>query len=207
MSPLFSRWIWQMAWRDSRTSRRRLLLFSTSITLGIAALVAISLFGKSLKTAIDGQAKSLLGADLVLGSRANFSRQEEKLFQSLGGEQAREIDFSSMIYFPKSETTRLVSVRALSGDFPFYGQLETEPPEAVLAFRQGQGALLEQALLIQHGAQIGDSIRLGELTTRVAGSLRKVPGETLALATIAPRVYLPMADLARTGLLRQGSMA
>jgi len=203
----FTRWTWQMAWRDSRSSRRRLLLFSTSITLGIAALVAISSFGKSLKNAIDTQAKSLLGADLALASRANFSPEEEKLFQSIGGEQAREIDFSSMIYFPKSEGTRLVSVRALSGDFPFYGKLETEPPEAAGAFRAGAGALLEEALLIQYGAKVGDPIRLGDLTVPIAGSLRKVPGETLALATIAPRVYLPMEDLARTGLLRQGSMA
>ena len=204
---LLSGWTWQMAWRDSRTSRRRLLLFSASIILGIAALVAISSFGKSLQSALDEQAKSLLGADLALGSRANFSPEEEKLFQSLGGDQSREVDFSSMIYFPKGEATRLVSARALSGDFPFYGKLETAPPGAVAAFRSGEGALLEESLLIQYGAQVGDSIRLGELTTRIAGSLRKVPGESLALATIAPRVYLPMADLARTGLLRQGSMA
>src|SRR5438105_13588856 len=62
--PGFSRWTWQMAWRDSRTSRRRLLLFSASIVLGIAALVAISSFGKSLKSALDDQAKSLPVADL-----------------------------------------------------------------------------------------------------------------------------------------------
>ncbi len=196
-----------MAWRDSRASRRRLLLFSTSIVLGMTALVAISSFGRSLKSGVDAQAKSLLGADLALGSRASFSAEEERLFQSLGGEQAREVDFSAMLYFPKGQGTRLVNVRALSGDFPFYGRLETEPPGAEGAFRNGEGALLEESLLIQYGAQVGDAVRLGDLTTRIAGSLRKVPGETLALATIAPRVYLPMPDLARTGLMRPGSMA
>src|SRR5947209_2514617 len=173
-----------MAWRDSRTGRRRLLLFSSSIILGIAALVAISSCSKSLHNALDEQAKSLLGADLALGSRADFSPEEEKLFDSLRREQSREVDFSSMIYFPKGEGTRLVSVRALSGDFPFYGKLETEPPGAAAAFRRGEGALLEESLLVQYGAQVGDSIRLGELTTRIVGSLRKVPGESLALATM-----------------------
>src|SRR5438128_2167635 len=195
-----NRFAWQMAWRDSRTSRRRLLLFSISISLGVAALVAISLFDRNVKSAIEQQAKSLLGADLALASRANFSAEEEKLFQSLGGEEARETDFSAMLYFPKTGGTRLVSVRALSGGFPFYGKLESEPAAAAQAFRNGGGALLEEALLIQYDAQIGDPVRLGELTTRIVGSLRKVPGETLALATIAPRVYLPMADLAQTGL-------
>jgi len=202
-----SRWTWQMAWRDSRASRRRLLLFSTSIVLGVAALVAISSFGKSLRDAVQMQAKSLLGADLVLAARARFSPEEEKLFQTLGGEQAREVDFSAMILFPKGGGTRLVSMRGLSGDFPFYGKLETDPAEAESAFRRGEGALLEEALMIQYGAEIGDSVRIGELTTRIAGRLKKVPGESMAFATIAPRLYLPMGDLGRTGLLRQGSLA
>src|SRR5438477_1909074 len=112
-----------------------------------------------------------------------------------------------MIYFPKGGGTRLISVRGLSGDFPFYGKLETDPAGAAAELKAGAGALLEEGLLVQYGAQPGDTIRIGDLTTRITGSLKKVPGETLALATIAPRVYLPMPDLARTGLLRQGSMA
>jgi putative ABC transport system permease protein len=196
-----------MAWRDSRTSRRRLLLFSTSIVLGIAALVAISSFGRSLEKALDAQAKSLLGADLVLASRSAFGAKEEKLFQSLGGNQSREVDFSSMVYFPKSEGTRLVQIRALEGEFPFYGKLETDPDGAAADFRRGNGALVEETLLIQYNAKVGDPVRVGDLTTRIAGSLRKVPGETVAFAVISPRVYLPMRDLPKTGLLRQGSMA
>src|SRR5438477_7327601 len=112
-----------------------------------------------------------------------------------------------MIYFPKGGGTRLISVRGLSGDFPFYGKLETDPAGAAAELKAGSGALLEEGLLVQYGAQPGDTIRIGDLTTRITGSLRKVPGETLALATIAPRVYLPMQYLSRTGLLRQGSMA
>src|SRR5205814_10427438 len=84
-------WTWTMAWRDSRASRKRLLFFAASIVLGVAALVAIGSFGASLVTAIDAQAKSLLGADLVLSSRQPFSPEAEKLLQSLGGTQSREI--------------------------------------------------------------------------------------------------------------------
>ena len=35
-------WLLRMAWRDSRRNRGRLLLFVSSIILGIAALVAIN---------------------------------------------------------------------------------------------------------------------------------------------------------------------
>ncbi len=204
---LLSPWTWRMAWRDSRRSRRRLLLFSCSIVLGIAALTAIGSLGSNLERAVEEQAKSLLGADLVLSSRQAFSPEEEQLFRELGGEQSREISFSSMIYFLHPEGTRLVQVRGLSGDFPYYGRLETEPASAVDEFRRSGGALVEESLLTQFEANVGDSIRLGNLTTRIVGRLKKVPGETVAFATIAPRVYLSMDDLLRTGLIRAESLA
>src|SRR5215470_2664580 len=98
----FQRWTWQMAWRDSRASRRRLFLFSTSIVLGIAALVAVGSFGRNLAQAVDEQAKTLLGADLVISSRQRFTPEEEQLFRAIGGVQSRQISFSSMIFFPNS---------------------------------------------------------------------------------------------------------
>ena len=38
-------WLLKMAWRDSRRNRSRLLLFVSSIILGIAAMVAIYSLG------------------------------------------------------------------------------------------------------------------------------------------------------------------
>ncbi len=196
-----------MAWRDSRTSRRKMLLFSGCIVLGIAALTAIGSLGNNLERAIGEQAKALLGADLVLAAQHAFSRNEEQLFEQIGGEQAREVSLSTMIYFPRSQGTRLVQLRALAGAFPFYGRLEAEPASAAREFGQGGGALVEGSLLTQFEAKAGDSVRLGNLTTRIVGQLKKVPGETIALATIAPRVYLPMKELSRAGLLGEGGLA
>ena len=112
-----------------------------------------------------------------------------------------------MIYFPNGGGTRLAQVRAVSGPFPFYGRLETEPPAAADQFRLGQGALVEENLLIQFGAKVGDKIRLGALAVPIIGALKKVPGESPALALVSPRVYLPMQDLPRTGLLNAGALA
>jgi len=80
----------RMAWRDSRSSRRRLLLFSISISLGVAALIVIALFRANLSQAIDDQARALLGADLVVESSRPFTAAQEKILHSLSGTQARE---------------------------------------------------------------------------------------------------------------------
>jgi len=59
-------WLFKMAWRDSRVNRFRLLLFISSITMGIAALVATFSLGDNVLYEINRQAKTLVGADLSI---------------------------------------------------------------------------------------------------------------------------------------------
>ncbi|MEP6811325.1 MAG: FtsX-like permease family protein, partial [Chthoniobacterales bacterium] len=199
--------IWKMAWRDSRSSRRRLLIFSISITLGIAALVSIGSFRQSLAQAIDDQARTLIGADLIVESSHPFTAEEETFLHSLGSPQAREVRLRTMAFFPGSGGTRLVSARALGGEFPFYGAMETDPPAAAQEFRKGGRVVAEESLLIQFGAKPGDTIKIGEAEFVIAGVLKKMPGEASAAGSLAPRVYFPLQNLAQTQLLKPGSIA
>jgi putative ABC transport system permease protein len=121
------RWLLLMAWRDSRRNRSRLFLFISSIILGIAALVAIYSFEYNLRKDIDSQAKSLLGADLIIETNKTVKEEAMPMLKSLGTERSEERTFASMVYFQKNGGTRLVNVRALSGDFPYYGDIETTP--------------------------------------------------------------------------------
>ncbi|MGN6386429.1 MAG: ABC transporter permease [Verrucomicrobiota bacterium] len=203
----FNGWTWRMAWRDTRASRAKLLLFSSSIVIGIAALVAISSFGQNLRATIETQAKSLLGADLALTSRDPFTPEMEDLFRKIGGEQSREVIFSSMVFFPKSGGTRMVQVRALGQGFPYYGEFETEPSSAFGSFHQEDGALVEQTLLMQFNSKAGDPVKVGQLELPIAGSILKIPGENAMFSTIAPRVYIPLKLLEQTALLREESLA
>ncbi len=200
-------WFFRMAWRDSRRSRQKLLLFSMSIVLGIAAMVAIGSFGSSLEQAVEGQTKALLGADLLVQSRDPFTEKQKTFLASLPVPQSEQVLFSSMVYFPKVDGTRLAQVAGMSGDFPYYGEVETHPAEAWKRFKGNEGALVEEILLHQFDAKVGDSIKVGELTLPILGTLRKVPGDNEFFASLAPRVFLRMESLDKTKLLGQASLA
>lgn len=200
--------ILKMAWRDTRASRRRLLLFSLAIVLGVAALVAVGSLRDNLQIAIAEQTKSLLGADLTVNSRSPFTAPVDEYFNSAGEGRAREISFNSMLILPRpGSPTRLVQVRALEGDFPFYGDFDVKPAEGRTALREGMNAVLEESLLIQFDLKPGDTIKLGTAEYRVAGSLRAIPGESAAVATMAPRIFVPLSTVGGTGLLQPGSLA
>ncbi len=156
-------WLLKMAWRDSRRNRSRLFLFVSSIILGIAAMVAIYSLGDNMSDEIDRQAAALFGADLEISSNKQVSPAIRKMADSLGDRRSEQQSFTSMIYFPKNEGTRLVQVRALSGEFPYYGALETVPASAGRSFRNGQAALVDQTVMLQFNAKVGDTVKLGNL--------------------------------------------
>lgn len=186
-------WILIMALRDFRRNLSRLLLFVSSIVVGIAALVAISSFGENLTKDIDNQAKELLGTDLALENNKPIGNQK---VDSLATEMAAEVNFASMVAFPSTGASRLTQVRALEGNFPFYGKLETIPENGDADFRSGgRKALVERNLMAQFNAQVGDEIKVGAVTFTIAGELQKVPGQTGITASVAPAVYIPMAYL------------
>lgn len=202
------RFILKMAWRDSRASRRRLALFSLSIVLGVAALVAIGSFSANLQHAIEGQAKGLLGADLAVQSRSALTPEAKAFLESLGGERANEVSFSSMVVFTGSGgQTRLISLRAMEGGYPFYGEFLTDPKDAAARLARGEAvAVIEETLMSQYQVKPGDSIKLGSSQFTVVGALKTIPGESAAVALLSPRVFIPMSRLAETGLLGPGSL-
>ncbi|MCH3882163.1 ABC transporter permease [Tenacibaculum sp. K20-16] len=197
-------WLLKMAWRDGKASISRLMLFMASIILGIAAVVSIQLFSENLTDNIKLQSKSLMGADFIIDSRKAPSEKVLKIIDSLGA-AASEVNFVSMAAFPKNEATKLVKVRALEGNFPFYGSLTTVPENAGENYQQLGGALVDATLLLQYNLNPGDSIKLGKVTFPIIGALKSIPGSTAISSSIAPSVLIPFRFLAQTELLQLGS--
>jgi len=198
-------WLLTMAWRDARNNKSRLFLFVSSIILGIAALVAVYSFKDNLQKDIDEQAKVLTGADLIVESRTPVNPKVEHVLDTLGSEKASERSFASMLYFLKGSASRLVQVKALEGNYPFYGSFETTPRSAATVFQTGRGALVDKTVMLQYNAKPGDSIKIGALNFKIEGSLDKAPGQSGLSSTVAPIVYIPLQYLASTGLTKIGS--
>ncbi|MFO8027273.1 MAG: FtsX-like permease family protein [Opitutales bacterium] len=202
---------WQFAlrtaWRESRRQRGRLGLCALSIIFGVTALVAVDSFTENLEAGLDQEAKSLLGADLQITSRSSFDERAEVLFAAIGGEQSREIRFASMAFFPESERSRLIQVRALGGNFPYYGEFETEPRGLEIAKREEPVILLDPLIMRQQELANGDRVRLGQVDFTIIGEIVRVPGEAAFAGIFAPRAYIPLAQLESTGLIGASSIA
>ena len=201
----------RMAWRETRASRRRLLLFGSAISIGVATLVAIRSFTANVQDAVHRQARELLGADLLLTSNRPFTPPVEALLDSLehaGAGVARRTMLSSMAFVRRTEGTRLVDVRAVGGGFPFYGRVATSPPDRWADLDSADVAVVDTSLLVQLGAHLGDTLELGRRSFRIAAVASDVPGRLSGgFGAFVPEVYIPVRDVAGTGLVVFGSRA
>ena len=199
-----------LAWRESRTARRRLLLYMSSISLGVAALVAIDSFSDNTIRSVHEQSRALLGGDVAARRNAPRPPSIDSLVDSLahaGIANATSTGFNSMALVPRSGGTRLVQVHAISAGYPFYGSIVSDPPAAWSRIQNGAFAVVDPALLVSLDAQVGDTLSLGKAKFIITGTLVSVPGDVGISAAIGPRVYIPERFVPATGLVVFGSRA
>ena len=197
-----------LAWRESRTARRRLLLYMSSISLGVGALVAIDSFASNTQRSVREQARSLLGGDIALTSRTAYTRPVRAALDSLRAEGVGVTDvttFASMALVQRSGLTRLAQIQAVTPGYPFYGDIITAPAGEWAHLQEGRVALVDPSLLISLNAHVGDTLALGFARFIIAGTLVSVPGDVGVSTTIGPRVYIPARFLDETSLLLFGS--
>lgn len=202
--------IWNLAWRESRTARRRLLLYMSSISLGVAALVAIDSFSSNIISSVKDQSRALMGGDLSFNSSKPIPAKVDSLFDSLarhGISFARVTTFPSMAVVPRTSGTRFAQVRGVTANYPFYGTITTEPAGRWQMLRSGAYAIVDPSLLTTLDARVGDTLKLGFGTFIIAASVKDVPGAAGIAEMLGPRIFIPSRYIAETQLLVFGSTA
>lgn len=204
---IFHPWVWRMAWRDSRSQRLRLIVFSLAIVSGIAALTAIHSLKASVERGIESEAKSLLGSDLRVSSRSEIEAENIEKLSKIANRVSRETSFPSMMRFLSDGGARLMQVRGIEGGYPFYGKVETSPEGAWETMGAEGGVLLEPAVLDQFSAKVGDEVELGGIRLKILGVVTKPAPRGNRFSGFAPEAYVRLADIERSGLLGKNSMA
>jgi putative ABC transport system permease protein len=203
-----SGFVFRMAWRETRAEAGHLALLLGAVAIGVAALVAINSFTANVQESVRLQARALLGADLGFSSRRPFSPAAQAVIDSLPASgMARLTNFPAMAYVARTSGSRLVQASAVEGPFPFYGAIKTAPTSAWAALQQGRHVVVDPALLPALGAQVGDSLTLGEARFLITGTLQNLPGDVGIRTAFGPRIFIAARFLDETELLRFGSQA
>lgn len=204
----------RMLGREFRASWKRLALLVLCIAASVGGLVAVKSFSVSLRRTIQVEARTLLAADLSLRSNRPFGAVEQSALDSLrsqGAQVAPSVEFVSMARAvpkqPDGDKAKgaggvlLVEARAVGAGYPFYGEVLVKGNAPFRHLLRDDTVLVQPALLQHLGLEVGDSLRLGNKTFRIAGELVKEPDSPVQLMNIGPRVLMTEAGGAATGLI------
>jgi putative ABC transport system permease protein len=164
-------------------------------------------FSDTLDRAIRSEARTLLAADLALRSNRPFTDAERAAVAALearGAQVARSVEFLSMAQAAGGQVL-LVDARAVSAAYPLYGEVLLNPPGPLSAALGDDTVAVQSGLLYGLGLHLGDSLKLGRKTFRIAAELVKEPDSPVTLANVGPRVLMTEAAGEETGLVSSTS--
>lgn len=199
----------RLAAREGRATLRRVGVHALSISLGVAALVAVQGVRSDVAHAIDHQAQVLLGADARLESDRPFPPPVEALIDSLargGVEGARIVRTVSMIAAEPSGAVRLMQLGAVEGGWPFAGSVHATPAGSWPVTDPGE-VVVDRAALGLLGVDLGDVLTIGGRSFVIGGWVEGLPADPGFQSAVGPRVWLTEAALEATDLLGFGSLA
>ncbi|TNE82776.1 MAG: FtsX-like permease family protein [Gammaproteobacteria bacterium] len=194
--------------RDWRERDVRVVL--AALIIAVATVATIALFAGQLQRTLVSSASSFLAADRQLEAENGREIPSGWLTEarSRGLETGRMVEFSTMVF--GAENFQLVSVKAVSDEYPLRGQIEVqEDPDGarqLVARGPGPGEVwINPRLLRLLNMSIGDSLEVGNRNLRVSGLLIREPDGGFRLSALAPRIMMHADDVASTGVIQTGS--
>ncbi|MBK4734229.1 FtsX-like permease family protein [Noviherbaspirillum sp. DKR-6] len=199
-----------MTRRDWRAGELRFLL--VALTVAVAALCSVGFFVDRMKSGMARDANALLAADLVLRADGPLDASWREKAEALRLATADTAVFPSMASSGGAgsvpATTGLVSMKAVSPSYPLRGQMKLFRGDDAVPSKgtPAPGTVWVDAnLLAARSLTVGDAIKLGERSFRIAAAIAIEPDRGAAFMNFAPRVMLAASDLPSTGLVQFGS--
>lgn len=205
----------RMAFRELRSSWRRLAFFFLCVAVGVGAIVALRSLIQNVRVALTAEARTLMAGDVYLRTDRPWTDEVRRVLeQRLAGlsqvEQTETVETTTMVRLvdESSNRTKVVELRGIRAEFPLYGAFELGGGQPYsFELLRNHGALVGPELLTQLGLAVGDPIAIGDVVFTIRNVILSEPGGQLGGFSFGPRVLVDYDAVEDTGLLGFASRA
>ncbi|MDC0332987.1 FtsX-like permease family protein [Gammaproteobacteria bacterium] len=184
-----------------------LLILFFSIVLAVTSISSVGFLGDRLKSSMQMQASSILGADLVLRSAAEIDSKYLNLASSLDLKSAETATFLSMII--ADEDNLLTSIKAVTPSYPLRGKLTVVNFDDSPIQHSGsppQGSIwIEKKVSESLELNQSDNIIIGNKNFIVEGIIQDYPDRNSSFVGFYPVAIVNINDVDAMGVIQTGS--
>src|SRR5690348_9054743 len=157
--------IFNLTFREIRSSWRRLLFFFLCIAIGVGSVVALRSLIQNLSQAVGGDTRALMTADFEISSTNDFSPTDiQKIEETIGKskiiEARNEAITSAAMARPldaSNESLSFVELKGIEPPFPLVGNFTTADGKPFdFKLLENNGAVVSPLLLDDLKVKIGD---------------------------------------------------
>lgn len=206
--------IFNLTWREVRSSWRRLLFFFVCIGIGVGSIVALRSVIQNLNRAVAAEARFLLTADVEINTTSAFNEAEKAaiaqvLAQNPSRVEAQDETVQTNVMSRPSDAakpgTQMLELKGIEPKFPLVGEFKlTDGKQFDYELVANNGAVVAPLVLERLNLKIGDSIRIGNLDFQIRGTFDSEPGGTTGFR-LGPRVFIERDKFDQAGLTGFGS--
>ncbi len=196
--------------REIRGARGRMAFFALCLAVGVAGVTGVAGFSASLRQGLRSEARQLLAADLRVHGLRPLPGAARRVLDRVSGIRTTELrEMPTVVAAPLGTAgagrSQLVELRAVDGDYPFYGKLVLDPARPLAELLHDDGAVAAPELFDKLRLKIGDHLAVGGKLFTLRGIVRAEPDRIGGGFTIGPRLFVEGKALESTGLLAFGS--
>ena len=184
-----------------------LLILFFSIVLAVTSISSVGFLGDRLKSSMQMQASSILGADLVLRSATEIDSKYLNLASSLDLKSAETATFLSMII--ADEDNLLTSIKAVTPSYPLRGKLTVVNFDNSPIQHSGsppQGSIwIEKKVSESLELNQSDNIIVGNKNFIVEGIIQDYPDRNSSFVGFYPVAIVNINDVDAMGVIQTGS--
>ncbi len=204
-----------IAWRELRASKAKFSFVILSVAIGVAALIGVRGFSESFQKTILAEARTIMAADLSARMFRQPTPAEAKqldvLQKTTGVQRTWITETVSMVSAMNDPVPLLVTLKAVNpNEWPFYGSVQMQAASGgqttdLKSELNDSTVVVGDDLLVRLKIKIGDRLKIGEETFRIAAVLMREPDRMGGTMGLGPRVLISRGGLEKSGLLQPGS--
>ena len=198
---------WRQLRRDIAAGDVRILL--AALVLAVVAVTAVGFVTDRAERALALEANRLLGGDAVLRADAPIAGTLRTAARAPGLRQAETVELDSMVRIAgDAGDPKLGELQALGAGYPLRGAYTLDDgagPHAANGVPVPGTAWMTRAGADALGAKPGDTLLVGDASLRLVALVTQEPGAAFDYFAVAPKVFLNLGDVPKTGLVQEGS--
>jgi len=192
--------------RELRNGFDGFRIFIACLALGVMVIAAVGALADALRAGLSRQGETILGGDVVFARmHVRATPRDQDVFRGLG-QMSETATMRTMARRVDGSDQALAELKGVDSFYPLAGTATLKGGGSFADALSGGGAVVDAMLLERLGLKVGDKMRIGNEDVPIAGILDNEPDAIVDRLTYGPRVFLSLATLDKTGLVKPGTL-